>query len=837
MATSDRFQSFLPHLAAAGIFLLVAIVYFFPQIQGKEVPASDIIQYKAMSKEIRDFRAETGERSLWTNSIFGGMPTYQIDSAQPSNLLHYVEKTSNLFIARPIGYFFAMALMFYLFMIYLKVNPWVSVIGALAFSFSAGNMTLFEAGHMTKLRVLASFGIIAMGLVMAFRKDYLKGGILYALGIGLSLYANHIQMTYYFFLGLGILVLIEIIKAIKEGQTAHMGKFLLVLLVGTTIGVGSSASKLWTTYEYAKDTMRGDPILESKATTASSSSETKGLEWDYAMQWSNGWADLMSSIIPRATGGGSAERVGTSSALYKDLRRKGANIGADFKAPLYFGSLPFTSGPYYFGAIFCFLFILGLMNVKGSLKWWIAAVTLLMLLASLGKNFSAFNKLLFDFFPMFNKFRTPNSILVVAGFFVPILGMLALSNVLKEKSAREQLIKQVFIAAGITGGLCLLYGFLAPSMMDMASSGDARLAEAGYSVEALKKDRASLLRTDALRSFALIAAAAALIWAYLKGKIQATVLIAGVGVLAVGDVLSVAKRYVDSGDFEKKSKYEQSFVERPVDKQILADPDPYYRVFDLSINTFNSASSSYFHKTIGGYNAAKLQRYQDLIDYQISKNNQAVLAMLNTKYVIRDEKTAQPFPGLGNAWTVRLIKMVNTPNEEIEALTGLDPKETAIVHKEYRDYVDGLSMSGTGSVKLTDYKPNHLTYSSDASGEELAVFSEIWYGPDKGWQAYIDGQAVEHIRVNYILRALKIPEGKHKIEFKFEPSSYYKGELITLILSILLVIGLLFVLYTIFKDDGIDMEQGTRGDTNEVPPSDPITQEKKTIKASKRKKK
>jgi hypothetical protein len=545
----------------------------------------------------------------------------------------------------------------------------------------------------------------------------------------------------------------------------------------------------------------------------------------------------MSSIIPRATGGGSAERVGTSSALYKDLRRKGANIGADFKAPLYFGSLPFTSGPYYFGAIFCFLFILGLMNVKGSLKWWIAAVTLLMLLASLGKNFSAFNKLLFDFFPMFNKFRTPNSILVVAGFFVPILGMLALSNVLKEKSAREQLIKQVFIAAGITGGLCLLYGFLAPSMMDMASSGDARLAEAGYSVEALKKDRASLLRTDALRSFALIAAAAALIWAYLKGKIQATVLIAGVGVLAVGDVLSVAKRYVDSGDFEKKSKYEQSFVERPVDKQILADPDPYYRVFDLSINTFNSASSSYFHKTIGGYNAAKLQRYQDLIDYQISKNNQAVLAMLNTKYVIRDEKTAQPFPGLGNAWTVRLIKMVNTPNEEIEALTGLDPKETAIVHKEYRDYVDGLSMSGTGSVKLTDYKPNHLTYSSDASGEELAVFSEIWYGPDKGWQAYIDGQAVEHIRVNYILRALKIPEGKHKIEFKFEPSSYYKGELITLILSILLVIGLLFVLYTIFKDDGIDMEQGTRGDTNEVPPSDPITQEKKTIKASKRKKK
>ncbi len=837
MATPNRFQSFLPHLAAAGIFLLVAIAYFFPQLQGKEVPASDIIQYKAMSKEIRDFKTKTGERSLWTNAIFGGMPTYQIDSAQPSNLMHYVEKTSNLFIARPIGYFFAMALMFYLFMIYLKVNPWVSVIGALAFSFSAGNMTLFEAGHMTKLRVLASFGLIAMGLVMAFKKDYLKGGIIYALGIGLSLYANHIQMTYYFFLGLGILVLIEIIKAIKEGQTAHLGKVLLVLLAGTTIGVGSSASKLWTTYEYAKDTMRGDPILSSNASAATSSSETKGLEWEYAMQWSNGWADLMSSIIPRATGGGSAERVGTSSALYKDLKRKGANIGTDFKAPLYFGGLPFTSGPYYFGAIFCFLFVLGLMNVKGSLKWWIAAVTLLMLLASLGKNFSVFNKLLFDFFPMFNKFRTPNSILVVAGFFVPILGMLALSNVLKEKASREQLIKQLMVAAGITGGLCLVYGFLAPAMMDMASSGDARLAEAGYSVEALKKDRASLLRTDALRSFGLIVVAAALIWAYLKDKIQATVLIAGIGVLAVGDVISVAKRYVDSADFQKKSKYEQNFVQRPVDKQILADTDPNYRVFDLSINTFNSASSSYFHKTIGGYNAAKLQRFQDLIDYQISKNNQAVLAMLNTKYVIRDAKTAQPFPGLGNAWTVSEVKMVNTPNEEIEALTGLDPKQTAVIHKEYSAYVNNLTLSGNGSVNLTEYKPNHLTYSSNASTEELAVFSEIWYGPDKGWNAYIDDQPADHIRVNYILRALKIPAGQHKIEFKFEPASYYKGELITLILSILLVIGLLYVLFTIFKDDRTDKDHAVLDDSGETPPSDSATQEKKTIKPGKRKKK
>lgn len=834
MAKQNPFQRFLPHLAAAGIFLLVSIIYFLPQVQGKVVPAGDIVQFQGMSKEIRDFRDKTGERTLWTNSIFGGMPTYQIDSAQPSNMLQYVEKASNLFIPRPIGYFFAMALFFYFFLVYMKVNPWISVIGALAFSFSAGNMTLFEAGHMTKLRVLASFGLIAMGMVMTFRKDYLRGGIIYALGIGLSLYANHIQMTYYFFLGLGIYVLIEIVNQLREGQGANLGKALLVLLIGTGVGVGSSASKLWTTYEYAKDTMRGDPILSSSSGKATSSSETKGLEWEYAMQWSNGWVDLTSSIIAGAAGGGSQEEVGKNSALYKDLKGKGASIGKDFKAPLYWGGLPFTSGPYYFGAIFCFLFVLGLMNVKGSIKWWLATVVFLMLLASLGKNFSALNRLLFDFFPMFNKFRTPNSVLVVAGFFVPILGMMSLSNVLKGKD-KSTLIKQTFIAAGITGGICLLFAILGSSMFDMTSPGDSRLEQAGYSLSALQKDRASLLRGDSFRSLILIALSAGLIWAYLTGKIKDVVLIAVIGVLSVGDVVTVAKRYVDSGDFEKKSKYANNFVARPVDKQILQDKDPHYRVFDQSINTFNSATSSYFHKTIGGYNAAKLQRFQDLIDNQIGNGNQAVLAMLNTKYVITQDKRAQQFPALGNAWTVSDLKMVNTPNEEIDGLTGLDPKQTAVVHKEYANYVNGLQPSGGGTVSLTEYKPNHLTYSSNASSEELAVFSEVWYGPDKGWNAYIDGNPVEHIRVNYILRAMKIPAGNHKIEFKFEPSSYYRGELITLILSILLIIGLLYVLYTIFTNKG-DIDEKDIIDDLPKPVKDKVIK-KPTIKSTKRKKK
>jgi len=835
MATPNPFHRFIPHIAAVGIFLFVAIIYFLPQIQGKVIPSGDMISYRGMSKEIRDFKAKTGERTLWTNSIFGGMPTYQIDSAQPNNMLHHVERASNLFIGRPIGYFFAMALMFYLFMIYLKVNPWLSMIGALAFSFSVGNMTMFEAGHMTKLRVLATFGIIALGLTMAFRRDYLRGGLIYALGIGLSLYANHIQMTYYFFLSLGIYVLIECIMTLRRGEGAHLAKALLILLAGTVIGVGSSASKLWTTYEYAKDTMRGDPILESKTSKAASSSETKGLEWDYAMQWSNGWLDLASSIIPRAVGGGSGEKVGTKSALYKDLRAKGANVGKDFKAPLYWGSLPFTSGPFYFGAIFCFLFVLGLMNVKGSIKWWLAITTLLMLLASMGKNFEVFNRFMFDYLPLFNKFRTPNSILAVAGFFIPILGIMSLSNVLDRREENRKVMQQVFIAAGITGGICLFFALLAPSMLDMSSSGDARLAEAGYSVDALKKDRASLLRGDAFRSLVLILISVGLIWSYLNNKIKSAVLIGVIGAIAVLDVLTVSKRYVDSGDFVAKRKYAQNFVERPVDTQILKDKDPHFRVYDMSINTFNSAATSYYHKTIGGYNAAKLQRFQDLIDYQISKGNQAVLAMLNTKYVIGRDQKLQQFPGLGNAWTVGDIKLVNTANEEIEALTGLDPALTAVVHKEFAPYVDGLKSSTSDKITLTEYKPNHMTYTSNGVSENLAVFSEVWYGPDKGWNAYIDGVPVDHIRVNYILRALKIPAGKHTIEFKFEPSSYYKGEMITLILSILLVIGLLYVLFTLYQDYKNSLVPLTNGGSQIA--NEDKSDNKPTIKKSKRRNK
>ncbi|MEL6637193.1 MAG: YfhO family protein [Bacteroidota bacterium] len=801
MANPTLAQRLMPHLAAFFIILLAVVLYFLPQLQGRIIPAGDIVSYESMAREINDYRQSTGDRSLWTNSMFGGMPTYQIDSSQPSNVLNYVEKATQLFTARPIGYFFSMAFLFYFLMLYLGASPWLSIIGGLAFGLSAGNMTLFEAGHMTKLRVIATFSLMVIGMLMVFRKDYLRGSLLFALGLGLSLYANHVQMTYYFFLGLGVYVLTEIAFQFKSADWVHFGKAFGFLALGTLLGVGSSASKLWTTYEYGKDTMRGAPILESSGSNGpQSSSETDGLEWEYAMQWSNGTVDLFSVMIPGVAGGSTQEELGSDSQLYQDLKRRGANVGNDFRAPLYWGSLPFTSGPNYFGAVFCFLFILGLLLIRGPLKWWLGIVVLLMLLASMGKHFALLNRPLFDYFPLFNKFRTPNSILVVAGFFVPILGVYTVSEIMQGKLEKEKVLRNLYIALGISGGICLFFALVGPSMFDFSSPGDARLEQRGYNLDALAADRQALMRSDALRSLALILATGGLLWAFVQQKLQASLLLVGLGVLAIGDTWMVAKRYVDEGKFETPSRYENRHQARAVDNEILKDTDPHFRVFDLSINTFNDASSSFFHKTIGGYNAAKLQRFQDMIDYHLTKGNQGVLAMLNTKYVITQEQQAQRFPGLGNAWTVSSLKMVDTPNEEIDALTGLEPDKVAVVHQEYADYLQGLQPSGTGTVQLADYRPNHLSYQSKATSEELAVFSEVWYGPDKGWQAYIDGQAVDHIRVNYLLRALKIPAGEHQIEFKFEPSSYYRGETITLIFSLLILLGSLAILGLGLKD-------------------------------------
>ena len=779
-----------PHLIAVLIFLVACVLYFYPQLEGKQIRQGDIISYKGMSKEITDYKEETGKNALWTNSMFGGMPTYQISNNKSGNILSTVDRIFHLFIHRPIGLFFVAMICFYIMMCSLGVNQWVSIIGALAFGLTTNTMTLYEAGHMTKIKTIAYLPLMAAGMVLAYRQRLLLGGALFGLGSGLCIVANHPQMFYYFGMTLVIFVIATLIEAVRNNKIPDFLKATGALAIAGVLAIGANASLLWTTLEYSRDTMRGAPILEkSSEATATTSSEVEGLEWEYAMRWSNGMMDNFASLIPGIVGGGSQEPVSTSSATYQDLKRKGANVGRNFKAPLYWGALPFTSGPIYLGAVIIFFFLLGAIWVKTPIKWWLVLGVVLTFMLAMGKHMAWFNLILFDYFPLFNKFRTPNSALSIASFLAPMLGTLGLMALLEGKLVKEKAVRDIQIVGGVLAAICLYFAFIGTGSFSFAGEGDANLANYGYDVNAVKEDRAALMRSDALRTLFLILAAAGLLWAYLLGRIQKNILLVLLAAITIGDIWIINRRYVNTADFVSKSNYDQSFRPRPADEQILQDKDLSYRVLDLSVNTFNSAQPSYFHKCIGGYHPAKLQRYQDIIDRHITQNNTKVLNMLNMRYQItREGQVARNPEALGNAWFVSNFKTVNSANAEIDALKEVDPKTTAIIHQEYQDYIANFSPQAGGSIQLTAYAPDELTYTYNVPADQFAVFSEVWYGPEKGWQAYIDGEAVPHIRVNYLLRGLKVPAGSHEITFKFEPSAFYTGRNITFICSLLLVL-------------------------------------------------
>lgn len=791
-------KSALPHVLAILTFLLVAIIYFLPQVQGKHMKSNDIQHFKAMAHELTQYEKETGKVALWTNSMFSGMPAYQITGPQKKNLMQPLRDVQRLFIDRPIGYFVGAMIGFYLLLILLGISPLLSAFGAIVFAFSTNNLVLFEAGHMSKLASIFSIPLFMAGVVLTFKKKYLFGGLLFSIGLAINILHNHLQMTYLLGLLIGILMIFYFFKYLRENELMHFWKVCLIFLFGAGLAMATSASKIWTTYEYSKDTMRGTPILSSSSDTPASSSETKGLEWNYAMQWSNGWKDMLSSFIPGAVGGGSAEPVGKSSEFRKKYRQiTGGRVPADLTAPLYWGDLPGTSGPIYFGAVMFFLFLMGALIVRGPFKWWIVVGVVLTMLFSLGKNFEGFNRLFFDYFPYFNKFRAPNSIQSLTVFLIPLLGMLGLREMIKYPDRKDEFIKKLYVAVGILGGLSLILALFGSALFDFTNPGDARYQQMGL-VNSLIADRKSLLASDSMKTLLYILVSALFIWLYLKKKLKLNYMILAVAIVAMIDIFSVGSRYINHKDFENKSRVEKEFRQRPVDKEILRDADLSYRVLDLSINTFNSSMSSYYHKTIGGYHAAKLQRYQDLIDRHIMNNNQEVLNMLNTKYFIQGQPGQEQYminnEHNGNAWFVIILEQVPDANAEIDALTSFDSKGTAIYHSEFGDYVNNFNPSGIGNIELIDYAPDQLIYQSRTEEEQFAVFSEIWYGPDKGWKAFVDGEEVPFIRVNYALRGMKVPAGYHKISFEFKPQSYYTGETISLISSALLLLLLILAI-------------------------------------------
>ncbi len=791
----------MPHIIAAISFIAVSVFYFYPQFEGKIIKSGDLDSFEGMAQEARAYKKETGEHTLWTNSMFGGMPTYQTTAPQKNNVFRSVLRAGYLGFPRPAGYFIFGSLAAYIMLLVFRVNPWLSLFGAIGFSFMTNHMVLYEAGHTSKILAIMSSPLIVAGLWALFRDRYLIGGLVFTLGIGLNISANHYQMTYYLAILLGIYFVMEVVSKIKRGETGQLAKVIGICVLASFIGVGTSASKFLPTYEYSKETMRGTPILETTGAPRSSS-ETEGLEFQYAMNWSNGFLDLFSSFIPGVAGGGSGEKISSDATFAKEVRKLGSTTD---RAPMYWGGLPSTSGPVYFGAVFFFLMLFGSFAIKGPLKWWVVTGVLLTLLLSMGKNLEILSGFFFHYVPFYNKFRTPNSILSVTAVLIPILGMIGLSQMISSDQ-RESYLKPLYYSTGIMAVMSLFFALVGPDFFDFTAPVDANYANVGLD-KALVADRKSLMRSDSIRTLVLVLLMAGGMFAFIKEKLGTSLIIGLFAVLILFDQVGISKRYLDNKSFVSGSQKLSSYQPRPVDTQIMNDKDPHFRVLDQTLDLVNSSRSSYFHKTIGGYHAAKLQRIQDLIDRHISRGNQRVLNMMNTKYYIINDDNNQAAArlntaALGNAWFVNNIKMVSSANEEIDALSSFDPAGDAIVHQEYTDYVSGLQPNKNGSIKLLEYAPDKLSYESSTQGEQFAVFSEMWYGPNKGWQAYLDGQPVEHIRVNYALRGMKIPAGQHRISFVFDPAIFRIGSVISMISSILFLLLVLAGLWLIYQRRG-----------------------------------
>jgi len=788
-----NFKKLLPYLAAILIFLTVIFVYLSPLLEGKQLRQGDIVSWSGASKETADFRlSHPGEEPLWTNAMFGGMPAYMISLLTPSNdIISFFDKAMCLFVLpHPANMIFVYFIGFFILLLVLGVDPWLSIIGALAFGFSSYFFIIIEAGHNSKATTIGYMAPVFAGIILTMRGKYLWGGILTALFLALIIKMNHVQMTYYLMILIIIYMISELYSKIKEKQLAMFFKASAVLLFAVILALGSNITTLWTSYEYSKDTIRGKTELTSNAEV-----KTKGLDLDYATQWSYGIDETFTLLIPNFKGGSSSGKLGESSEAYAVLKQNGVpNIKAiTSQMPLYWGPQPFTSGPVYAGAIFIFLFVLGLFIVKTPLKWVLFIATALSIMLSWGKHFMPLTQFFFDYFPMYSKFRAVSSILVIAELCIPLLGILALNQIITKKTDKSEVLKYGKISLYVTAGISLLFAIAGSSFFDFRSAGDAQLPYPEWLMNAIVADRKSIFIMDAWRSVLFIVLAAGFIWAFIENKIKKEYFIAAFIFLVVIDMGFVDWRYFDNSNFTNKKNVQTPFQPTEADLLILEDKDPNYRVFNVTVSSFNDASTSYFHKSVGGYHAAKLRRYQDLIEHQISKNNVKVFNMLNTKYFIAPDQNKQPqaqrnVAALGNAWFVENYKIVENPDSEINALSDFEPATTAIVDKRFNDYVKDFKpgKDSTSTIVLTKYLPNHLTYQSTTKKEELAVFSEIYYA--NGWNAYIDGKSVPYIRVNYVLRAMKIPQGNHKIEFKFEPKAYFTGEKIGFASSILLLL-------------------------------------------------
>lgn len=813
------------HFAIIGIFFIMCFVYFTPAFQGKVLGQSDVTGAQSTQTEINTYK-EKGETILWTNQIFGGMPVFQIWVPYTNNVTSHVITALKTVFPNPIDTVMILLAGAYFLFIVLRINPWLAAAGAVAFTFSSYNIIYIVAGHSNQTFAIAFFAPIIASIILTLRGKHILGGALTAFFLAMEIRANHLQMTYYLMLAVLILVVVEVVHAYKNKTLPVFLKSAGFLVAGLAIAVAVNASMLWSNAEYAKETIRGQSNL-----TSTDAKPSNGLARGYAYEYSQGVAECFTFLIPNAYGGGNGtELIDQNSNISKAFTAKqipeeeavkyATQISNSFPGfSTYWGNKTFTSGPWYFGAGVCFLFILGLIIVKDRLKWWILATVILTMLLSFGGNFPYVSDLFFNYFPLYNKFRAVESILAVTMLCFPILAILAVKELI-ENADKKALQKGALLSLYITGGLALIFAILpdvllnfrAPNQAEgttaltQALQGDNQLASAVSN--GIVKDRVGLARADAIRSLIFVALAFGIVFAYIKQKINATVLSIALLALILVDLWQVDKRYLKNENFSEKQLSNKP-EPREVDTFIARDTDPNFRVYDATVNPKVDFFNPFYHKSFSGYSAARLKRFEELLDNQFSRAvNQDVLDMLNVKYIITANQQTQAVSmqvnstTCGNAWFVKSVKYAKNADEEMKAISSFDPKMEAIVDEKYKSLVGEKSTFAEGStIKLTSYHPDHLVYESGTTAPQIAVFSEIYY--DKGWTMLIDGKEAPYFRADYLLRAAQIPVGNHKIEFIFHPASYYTGEGISLAGSILLVLAIGAAGYVENKNKGV----------------------------------
>jgi hypothetical protein len=813
----------LPHLIAVAVFLLVALLYCKPALEGKVLLQSDVLGYKAMAQQSVEFKEKHGHYPLWTESMFSGMPGYNIAMSSTSDItIGYLNYLFTLGLPKPVNFFFLACICFYILTQVLRLNPWVGVLSALAYAYSTFDPIIIAVGHETQMMAIGYAPAVIGGLLLIFQRKYLAGAALFALFFGLETGTQHLQILYYTSLILGFITLAYLYNSWRQKQIKPA-----ILAVGIAIGAGivglcAYALALLPTREYAAETMRGG---KSELTNGNNQNKTKGgLDKDYAFHWSYGIAETFTLFVPAVYGGGSQGKEFTDNSKFADkLEEKNvpeANALQLANSNAYWGTQPGTAGPVYLGAVICFLFILGIVYVKSWHKWWILAVTVLGIAMAWGKNFSGFNYFLFDHLPFYSKFRSPTMALVIPQFTFPLLGALGLNQLLGlDKTARAvnwKAFKTVLLISGCLLAVLVMFYF----STDFKGPNDATLKEnfsnsivqqmargkqptpemqqqaneEGNSLlKSLKEDRQSLFGSDLLRALVFVGLAALLMGLYLKNKIQSVILLIGLCLLSSYDLLAEGKIYLNDDNFVDPADIESSFTPTQADQKISSDPDKNFRVFDESDQQngpFNSSRASYFHHSIGGYHPAKLGLYQDIIENQLQKGNMMVFNMLNTRYFIQNNpSTRQPQAMLnpaafGPCWLVKSIHYVKDANEEMKALDSINVRDTAIVQQLYERVIKFPPVPDSlASISLIENLNDQITYQFSSKTNQFAVFSEVFY--DKGWDALLDGNKTDYCKVDYILRGMPVPAGEHKIEFRFEPRSYSTGNSISVLSSII----------------------------------------------------